>query len=529
MKRGDPIEIFNRMPFGLDNGQERLDIVGDRWVHCPLPKLGTNRPRTGWTERWLPGTVIEGPDPKSGSDGRVRFSWDIILWFDWASGEQVDSSDPHALTDQAPLSRVRPRSVPWNLEASHRQLPRAGNELNIGGAPVSVSFIVFRWGAAKIPIQYDSHSWGRTEGSTVSARFMQLFFDRAVIPKLGFDYEVLSVFMQHSDEFAGVSPEFLASLCRGKSIVALYFLWPIQQQQSYGDRDSTTACYLESAPFYDLVLRMEGTGIVTRWPHHSHLWKSLTSKEWVPGLSIVPKYHVPLTTRVPKSLILRDAKAAAKQALKTLWILQNQKRCDDTYQGPLNSDWVAGQGAERCVAKLGYSYEGVDVKMVAGEDQLVDALYRLVAQAGYTNDCVYVQQRVQRLDLEARCFVVDGQIVDILYTRFARIDRGGFVRDYEKAHSAEEAMRQWFYNDQTAWQSAHNQIVVLSRRWFAWMLTQAAEPTVSVRIDYMLHRVVPGLADVWTGEVGEQGYSMGGIDPVIVFNKVLESILAAPL
>jgi len=306
--------------------------------------------------------------------------------------------------------------------------------------------------------------------------------------------------------------------------VALYFLWPIQGQQTYGDRDTSTACYLEQAPFYDLVDRMEAAGIVTRWPHHSQLWKSLSSKDWVPGLSIVPKFHVPLTTRLPKSLILRDARAAAKQALKTLWLLQQQKRADDTYQGPLHSDWVAGQGPERCVAKLGFSYEGVDVKMVTGEDQLTDALYRLVAQAGYMNDCVYVQQRVHRVDLEARCFVVEGQLVDVLYTRFARIDRNGFVRDYEKAHSAEEAMRNCFYGDQDAWQSAHAQMQLLTQRWFAWLLTQAAEPTVSVRIDYMLERVAPGVADVWTGEVGEQGYSMGGIDPVVVFNKVLDSI-----
>jgi hypothetical protein len=353
---------------------------------------------------------------------------------------------------------------------------------------------------------------------------MQLFFNRAVIPRFGFDYEVLSVFVQHSDEFAGVSPEFLASLCCGRNIVALYFLWPIQGLQSYGDKHSTTACYLEQGALYDVVGRMEAAGIVTLWPHHSQLWRSLSSKDWVPGLSIIPKYHVPLTTRVPKSLILRDVNAAAKQALKTLWLLQQAKRSDDVYQGPLNSDWAADLRNERCVVKLGFSYEGIDVKMVAGEEQLADALYRLVAQPGYTNDCAYVQQRVNRVDLEARCFVVEGQVTEVLYTRFARIDRAGFVRDYEKAHSAAEAMHDWFFNDQTAWQSAMNQIQVLCQRWFVWMMTQASDPTVSVRIDFMMERVAPGIADVWTGEVGEQGYSMGGIDPIIVFSKVLDSI-----
>merc|ERR1711920_437248 len=85
-------------------------------------------------------------------------------------------------------------------------------------------------------------------------------------------------------------------------------------------------------------------------------------------------------------------------------------------------------------------------------------------------------------------------------------------------------MQEWFYNDREAWANALEQIRVLSRRWHLWMLTQAAEPTVSVRIDYMLERVAPGKADVWTGELGEQGYSMGGIDPVRVFDAVLDTV-----
>merc|ERR1712129_603421 len=82
----------------------------------------------------------------------------------------------------------------------------------------------------------------------------------------------------------------------------------------------------------------------------------------------------------------------------------------------------------------------------------------------------------------------------------------------------------WVYNDQEAWCHALEQIATLSQRWHLWMLTQAAEPTESVRIDYMLERVAAGKADVWTGEVGEQGYSMGGIDPVVVFNAVLDTV-----
>jgi len=514
------------MPYGMDNGHERLDAPGERWLLCPAPVLGSNRPRIGWSERWLPATVVEGPAMGGGASATVRFRWDVRLWFDWASGERIDAGDPSTLLDTVQMNRVRPRQGQWQaVAADSKPQPRyGGTELHVGGAEVAVSFVVFRWGAAKIPVQYDSHSWGRTEGSTVSARFIQLFFNRAVVPRLGWDYEVLTVFVQHSDEFAGISPEFLSSLCRGRAIVALYFLWPIQGQQTYGDKVPCTAAYVDANPFFEMVTRMEACGVVTRWPHHSQLWRILTSKDWVPSLCLVPRYHVPLTTRVPKSLVVLDPQKAAKQALDTLLRLQAERRSDDGYAGPLNSDWVPGDGGERCVVKLGYSYEGLDVKMAQGARQLAEALYTLATQPGYTNDCVYVQQRVHRVDLEARCFVVGGSVVDCLYTRFARIDNGGYVRDYEKAHTADEAMREWFSNDQAAWAHAMEQIQTLTRRWHSWMLTQSSEPAVSVRIDYMLERVSAGVADVWTGEVGEQGYSMGGIDPVIVFSAVLDTI-----
>merc|ERR1712151_1028983 len=208
---------------------------------------------------------------------------------------------------------------------------------------------------------------------------------------------------------------------------------------------------------------MEAAGIVTRWPHHIGLWKTLASKDWVPNLCVVPKYHVPLCTCVPKSLIIVDPRKAAQNALETLRILQADRRADTSYNSPRHSDWEPGQ-AEQVVAKLGFSYEGVDVKMVQGERNLSEALYILATQPGYTNDCVYVQQRVHRVDLEARCFVLNGEVVDSLFTRFARIDNGGYVRDYEKADSAEKAMEDWFANDTAAWKSAMEQIQALTRR-----------------------------------------------------------------
>ncbi|CAE8611006.1 unnamed protein product [Polarella glacialis] len=528
LRPGDAIEVFYRMPHGLDNGEERIDIIGDRWLLCPTSVQGTNRPRIGWTDRWLPATVVESPMHGICEDPSARFRWELRHWYDWASGDHIESTtDPDALINAAPVSYIRPRSPGvWSIPrtpswASNSVLPRCGTEIGAGGVEVAVSFIVFRWGAAKIPVKYDSHSWGRAEGSTVSSRFIELFFNGTVVPRLGWDYETLTVFIQHSDEFAGISPEFLASLCRGRTICALYFLWPIQGQQTYGDKIASAAAYVDAESFFQLVTRAEACGITTRWPHPVQLWRSLVSKDWVPNLCVAPRFHVPLTTRITKSLVLADPRKAARAAIAAIWLLQADRRSDG-HAGPRNSDWVQGE-AESSVVKLGFSYEGVDVKMAQGENCLAEALYSMMTQAGYTNDCVYVQQRVRNLHLEARCFVVGGKVVNVLYTRFGRVVNG-FVRDYEKAHTADEAMREWFCDDKVAWDSAMEQIQVLSCRWYLWLLTQSAEPTVSVRMDYLLERVSPGKADVWTGEVGEQGYSMGGLDPLVVFNAVLDTV-----
>eukprot|EP00747_Dinoflagellata_sp_TGD_P169029 gnl/TRDRNA2_/TRDRNA2_196865_c0_seq1.p1 gnl/TRDRNA2_/TRDRNA2_196865_c0~~gnl/TRDRNA2_/TRDRNA2_196865_c0_seq1.p1 ORF type:complete len:607 (-),score=55.19 gnl/TRDRNA2_/TRDRNA2_196865_c0_seq1:93-1793(-) len=508
IEEGEPIEVFRRMVPGFDNTEALPD---DRWLAAPRRHCSrTTRPRHGWTERWLPGVCAQRFEaPKNSLQNpmvRIRFSWQVEAWVDWATGERYEPSIGRGSVEEVHPSHVRKR------QGAQSQEP-------------AVSFIVFRWGSAGHPLRYDAHSWGATEGSTISNRFIRHFFDVGVVPRLGFDYEVLSVFIQHSDEFKHVAPESLASSCTGRSIQALYFLWPMQGQMNFGECIPTTPGYISDGPFLNAVGRMELCGIPTMWPHHLVLWKMLASKDWVMHLCMCPRYHVPLTTRVPRSLIVRDARAAAVQAIATLRTLQEERRADNDTAicgAPMGSEWAPG-GPARVVAKLGNSYEAMDVYLVEGEDRLAESLVSLVSQPGYKCDCVQVQQRVARVDLEARVFLLRGQIANVLFTRFARVDKEGKVREYQKAHSDDEAMREWFYNDAVAWQSAKEQIVTLSQRWALWLDSQAGEPCASTRIDYMLHRVAPGSADVWTGEVGEQGYSTSGIDPAMIYAAVLDT------
>lgn len=512
-QKGDEIEVFYQMPFAQDHGNERIDVVGDRWILSVTPSLGSNRPRLGWTQRWLPAVAKELQYGGSSVES-VRYQWQLQHWYDWATGEHISvTKDPHALMAESGIQHVRKRTkdawkvpsrVPWTSNHLYPKCTEAG----VGGCEVAVSFIVFQWGAAKIPIDYDAHSWGEREGSTISNCFIRSFFRDSVLPKVGCDYEVLTLFIQQSDEFAKISPEFLLSLCRGRTICALYFLWPIQGLQSYGELQPTAAAYVEADLLFPLVQRMESSGIPTRWPHPLQLWKLLTSKEWMAQLCICEQFQIPLTTCISKGLVLRDPTKAAQMALETLSILKKDRNLD-------------GKMSE-VVAKLGYSYEGVDVKMVDG-NQLAEALYFLLTQPNYTNGSVYVQERIQ-VSCEARCFLINGCIQQMLYTRFGRIDAQGYVREYEKESSGDRAKRDWFSDDNEAWGDAMQQIQRFSDRWNLWLLAQSAERTVSVRIDYLLERVSPGKARVWTGEVGELGYSTSGLDPVLLFDAVVDSL-----
>ena len=239
----------------------------------------------------------------------------------------------------------------------------------------------------------------------------------------------------------------------------------------------TAAAYVDSELLFQLVARMEACGIATRWPHPLQLWKLLTSKEWMATLCICPQFQIPLTSRISKSLVLQNPSRAAFLALEALKRLKK-----DRQSSRVDAEKMEDAFEEEVVAKLGYSYEGVDVKMVKGRQQLAEAIYFLLTQPNYTNDCVYVQERIKNMALEARCFLMKGTIVEILYTRFARIDCNGYVREYEKETLEDRARRDWFFDDHAAWQDAFEQIKLLSERWNLWLIAQASEPTVSVRI-----------------------------------------------
>eukprot|EP00415_Alexandrium_ostenfeldii_P004647 UN4647 len=67
----------------------------------------------------------------------------------------------------------------------------------------------------------------------------------------------------------------------------------------------------------------------------------------------------------------------------------------------------------------------------------------------------------------------------------------------------------------------------LCGRWWAAVEVESAEPLLSVRIDFLVCHPARGAAEVWTCEVGEQGFfSVGwGAFPGVVFPELFVDCL----
>merc|ERR1711972_1119468 len=63
---------------------------------------------------------------------------------------------------------------------------------------------------------------------------------------------------------------------------------------------------------------MESTGIPTRFPHPSHIYKIFASKEWTAQMCLHPMLNVPLTTQVSRQAVVCDPAKAAIGAIRAL-------------------------------------------------------------------------------------------------------------------------------------------------------------------------------------------------------------------
>jgi len=70
------------------------------------------------------------------------------------------------------------------------------------------------------------------------------------------------------------------------------------------------------------MVEFESCGIPTRFPHNSHLYKLLLSKDWMKHMCLMPRFNAPATTNAPRAVVAADKMHAADLVMKSMRNLQ---------------------------------------------------------------------------------------------------------------------------------------------------------------------------------------------------------------
>eukprot|EP00929_Paragymnodinium_shiwhaense_P001707 TRINITY_DN101938_c0_g1_i1.p1 TRINITY_DN101938_c0_g1~~TRINITY_DN101938_c0_g1_i1.p1 ORF type:complete len:713 (-),score=169.48 TRINITY_DN101938_c0_g1_i1:187-2325(-) len=508
-RKGDQVYIFYRMTTRCHPAR--------KYVATLDPRQGAYRPRVGLSDGWVPAEVVE--DSGSNPNVKVVYKW------------------PHFYTCRGNL--VRPEenadSPEWIPAASVRRAPQIVGQMPLvpPGTTPELAIIAFRWGGANevIPPQ----QWGST-GSSVSDVFVDAILDRGVEPRVGKDYEVWTVFVQDKTDLLKVAdsaqlifgPSHPAR--RAKRTCAMYFLYPTGFEEHCIPTQETGedggAALVDQKTFFQAVKSVERAGIPTRFPHCSALYEQLASKRWTSMMALTPHLRVPPTIHLPRMLVEKSCNDAATRGLAALTEIRRQQhllRGEKEPQGMI----------EKGVAKLGFSWEALDVKFWKGRDGLEAAIYAL-SQAIEINEeltgqphdleSIMIQEYCPH-DLELRFYVVEGVIEGAIYTKFGEIKPNQEFGDFHERFTHEEAADSWMDGDRAALADGEAQCRIITNHWLSWVRTQACDVPPAIRFDYFVGRNGPGKATVWTLEICELGFSMLGQEELP--NKVFPAMMRA--
>jgi hypothetical protein len=482
------------------------------------PRHGSYRPRTGLTQGWVAAKVTR----RSQSQIFVRYSWDH---FYTQRGTLADVEDP---TEFAyPESSVR-------LASDFSSPPLF---FMPGGYRPKLSIISFRWGGRNEVVAPEQ--WGHT-GSSCSTLFINSFIEAAVVPRIGLNYEVWSVFVEDSTDLVKIGdaahlifgPHHPAR--RAEHVCAMYFIYPTSFEENCVPTAETGedegAAHVDQKSLFRMMKAVEKAGIPTQFPHCSGFYELLTSKRWTHMMTLTPHLRVPPTVALPRMLIEKDIAAAAAYAQNALREVKKQ-------QAKLRNEDVAqaDQPVVKGVAKLGFSWEALDVKFWEETDGLQTALYQLSQVieisgnlTGQPHDCesLLIQEYCAH-DIELRLYVVDGKVEARIYTKFCKIKANNEFGDFQQHFDPEPVAKEWMDGDMAALQDGERQCREITDHWMAWVQAQTCDIPPGIRFDYFIGRAGKGKAVVWTLEICELGFSMLGEPdlPKKVFNAMLHHCL----
>lgn len=473
----------------------------------PHSSNGILHPSVGRTDGWTGAKVSEAWDVQyynpQDYNTWVQIQWTHPSWYN-RRGHKLDVKVPSMVTQ-----RVMPEQIRQRTKTSEaQQTPK-------------LSLLHVRWGGNQTvnPVTEGAGGWGQI-GSTPSDNYINGWED-SIFKALGPTYEIVSAFIQSSDELSKLCPALLRQLLRGQHVGALYFMWPIAFQDGH-----ETPAYVQREKLIELMVHVEAAGIQTRFPHQSHLYKVFASKEWTAQMCLHPLLNVPLTTQVSRQAFTNDPAKAAVTAIKALNHLAEARSAWNAQLGQPEKARQVTQG----VAKLGWSWEAMDVTAWKNKQELETALHQLGEQPGSLVDLVFVQEWVD-FDVEMRHFIVEADLANpqswkpkqIVYTVFKSKEEGSF-RNFDRYDRA-TCLKTCFKSDDAALADAERQAEELIGRWLFWLNAQTHEMPTVVRFDIMAKRLGPGRAAVTTGELTELGGCFLGWPqgPKVVFGAMLRS------
>jgi hypothetical protein len=236
-----------------------------------------------------------------------------------------------------------------------------------GGYIPKISILNFRWGGKNEVVAPDQ--WGET-GSSCSTLFLQSFLDRAVTPALGRNFEVWTVFIEDSTDLVKIADTAhiifgpTHPLWRAENVCAMYFLYPTAFEENCVPTEETGedegAAHVDQKSLFRLMKAVERAGIPTRFPHCSGFYELLASKRWTHMMTLATQHRVPPTVALPRMLIETNIKHAASCAMKSLLEVKKQ-------QAILRGESADVEPIVKGVAKLGFSWEALDVKFWEGQ------------------------------------------------------------------------------------------------------------------------------------------------------------------
>eukprot|EP01065_Artemidia_motanka_P049455 TRINITY_DN81_c2_g1_i1.p1 TRINITY_DN81_c2_g1~~TRINITY_DN81_c2_g1_i1.p1 ORF type:complete len:708 (+),score=218.77 TRINITY_DN81_c2_g1_i1:83-2206(+) len=489
-RRGELVQVFYRTS----------EVQFESWLRCPTSAAGLLTPRIGVTDGWVPAQVLQDfdparYDPSNVADTGILLKLEGGFWF----------SRRGCFCDEG---RLQGRVVPERVQ-SNPAAPR-------------LSLVVVRWGGDRScdPVHHGDGGWGRT-GSNVSDPYIRTVFDEAVWPQLGTTYECITVFVGGSGDLERVCPRSVSQQLRGRHKCGMYFLWPCNYQDC-----PDSPGYVPQTALLRTMAGFEQVGVHTRFPHNSHLYRLLLSKDWMSHLCMDRSFCCPATTKVSRAVVADSPIRAARQALLALRMLRKAAARPQPHQ----------RQQDMGVVKLGFSWEAVDVKRWKGERELAEALRSLAEQPLSTGASAMVQDYVD-FDFEMRQFFVEPQPgwdevgdcpkfvtpTKTLYTRFAAVESGKFT-EFQRM-DRQTCVDDMLFGDGEAMAQAERKAAEIASRVLLWLQAESAEPVPVIRVDTMVRRSAQGCVDVTLGEITELGGCFLGwpAGPSVVFNAVVRS------